>query len=53
MKIKTRNLLILVLVLIFSFSMGIILYKNNNKSNKSIPKKAKFVLNTIDYNRKE
>lgn len=49
MEKKPRKVLILALVLIISFSIGIILYQNNNKSNKTIPKKAKFVDNISYY----
>ena len=49
MKKKPRKGLILALVLIISFSTGIILDQNNNKSNKTIPKKAKFVDNISYY----
>jgi hypothetical protein len=45
-KIITKKI-ILVLVLVLSFSIGLIFYRTNN-SNKSVPKKAKFV-NRIVY----
>lgn len=49
MKKKSIKVLLLTLVLIISISIGIILYQNNNKSNNTIPKKAKFVDNIIYY----
>lgn len=48
MKKRHIKVLVLGLILIISFSIGMVLYKGNNKSNKTVPRRAKFV-RSINY----